>query len=769
MTVTSDVPDLSPAAFAAELEERDPSDPIAAAWRWRLDGSKLPPNGVEGWAPWKWTEAQLAYKEWYDRTARERPGIAAHLSDLGRRGPGSQPSRSSTVDGMAITKTMLAGVVAMLDELVDAQSVSTGRQARWRRNVDRLRDLVGDLQNAGVMSSRPLGLYAALPKAKSQSEAKERQPRRPLSSRERSPDADRDSPRGETVSSRLRTADLFRGVGPPSGDRSDRGVADPARADPRAPGSERAAPARNRGGGHGVRRGAHGAGLDCRWRLRGPRRSPGPRAARAPQGRAGAALMDPVFSDPLIMSFLVRGLTRQDLSTAEGQALVTRRLIELRRAYRPPPCPSSFYRGAPGRERRRLMDPISNLAYGTVATAPSPATSGTSLTLTTGQGANFPVGSFDVVVWPTGSIPTSNNAEIARATRTSGSDALTLVRAQYGTTAQSVTTSYAVYQAIDQNLFSQLAALNPVPGGAPLASVANQQILSSTRKVPHVMDSRNYGGTATGGSTTTLINSGVSFPATLVGWTVLGLTGPGNGQQPVITSITTTTNPNDTLHFAAQTTAFTSASTYSIVPGATPVLDTDSFDCFILAGMNEAITGITLSPTGIGPQALETLRLGFLDNGTARAVTLGSGFESPGSLFTKTIPNTLTEVLFDRDTANSAWRLIGQRPGTRSNTSTSAAQPSACRRRPPPSPRPPRCSRASTRSAWLSASTPSVRPGTTSSSTSRRAPTTRCRRRLGTRSGRGSRGRRPAATTAGPSASRCRSPSRRRPPSPSRA
>ncbi len=154
------------------------------------------------------------------------------------------------------------------------------------------------------------------------------------------------------------------------------------------------------------------------------------------------------------------------------------------------------------------MDPISNLAYGTVATAPSPATSGTSLTLTTGQGANFPVGSFDVVVWPAGSIPTSNNAEIARATRTSGSDALTLVRVQYGTTAQSVTTSYAVYQAIDQNLFSQLAALNPVPGGAPLASVANQQILSSTRKVPRVMDSRNYGGTATGGSTTTLINSG---------------------------------------------------------------------------------------------------------------------------------------------------------------------------------------------------------------------------------------------------------------------
>ncbi len=40
--------------------------------------------------------------------------------------------------------------------------------------------------------------------------------------------------------------------------------------------------------------------------------------------------MDPFFSDPLIMSFLVRGLTRQDLSTAEGQALVTRRLIELR-------------------------------------------------------------------------------------------------------------------------------------------------------------------------------------------------------------------------------------------------------------------------------------------------------------------------------------------------------------------------------------------------------------------------------------------------------
>ena len=44
-------------------------------------------------------------------------------------------------------------------------------------------------------------------------------------------------------------------------------------------------------------------------------------------------------------------------------------------------------------------------------------------------------------------------------------------------------------------------------------------------------------------------------------------------------------------------------------------------------------------------------------------MTLGSGFESAGSLFATTIASTLTEVLFERDVTNSKWNLIGQYPG----------------------------------------------------------------------------------------------------------
>lgn len=79
-----------------------------------------------------------------------------------------------------------------------------------------------------------------------------------------------------------------------------------------------------------------------------------------------------------------------------------------------------------------------NFAYGSVASAPSPATSGTSITLQSGEGAKFPaVYPFNIVIWPTASNPTSSNAEIATVTGKSG-DVLTIVRAKEGTSARTV-------------------------------------------------------------------------------------------------------------------------------------------------------------------------------------------------------------------------------------------------------------------------------------------------------------------------------------------
>lgn len=84
-----------------------------------------------------------------------------------------------------------------------------------------------------------------------------------------------------------------------------------------------------------------------------------------------------------------------------------------------------------------MPDAHANFAYSTVATAPSPATSGTSLVVAAGQGALFPAVPFNATIWPTAAQPTAANAEIVRVTAIS-TDTLTITRAQEGSSARTV-------------------------------------------------------------------------------------------------------------------------------------------------------------------------------------------------------------------------------------------------------------------------------------------------------------------------------------------
>lgn len=84
------------------------------------------------------------------------------------------------------------------------------------------------------------------------------------------------------------------------------------------------------------------------------------------------------------------------------------------------------------------FDAHKNFAYSTVATAPSPATSGTSLVVSSGDGAKFPLIPFNATVWPVGVQPTTANAEIIRVTGISTDTFSTIVRAQEGTSARSI-------------------------------------------------------------------------------------------------------------------------------------------------------------------------------------------------------------------------------------------------------------------------------------------------------------------------------------------
>ena len=83
------------------------------------------------------------------------------------------------------------------------------------------------------------------------------------------------------------------------------------------------------------------------------------------------------------------------------------------------------------------MANIKDFATALILTAPSPATSGTSLVLASGMGARMPAVPFNAVAHPDGQLPTLDNAERVLVTARS-TDTLTITRAQGGTTAQSI-------------------------------------------------------------------------------------------------------------------------------------------------------------------------------------------------------------------------------------------------------------------------------------------------------------------------------------------
>lgn len=108
-----------------------------------------------------------------------------------------------------------------------------------------------------------------------------------------------------------------------------------------------------------------------------------------------------------------------------------------------------------------------NFAFGSVASAPSPDTSGTSLTLQSGEGAKFPsVYPFNIVIWPSGDIPSSSNAEIATVIGKS-SDVLTIVRAKEGTSARAVVNGDQVMFAPTAEMMRRLEGHWSIIQGSP--------------------------------------------------------------------------------------------------------------------------------------------------------------------------------------------------------------------------------------------------------------------------------------------------------------
>ncbi len=99
------------------------------------------------------------------------------------------------------------------------------------------------------------------------------------------------------------------------------------------------------------------------------------------------------------------------------------------------------------------IDQFANFAYSTLAN--SPGTGGTSLDVQTGQGSLFPTPPFNATVWPSGTQPTSTNAEIVRVTGIA-SDNFTITRQQEGSASINLQSGYQIAAALTAKTFTDL-------------------------------------------------------------------------------------------------------------------------------------------------------------------------------------------------------------------------------------------------------------------------------------------------------------------------
>lgn len=131
------------------------------------------------------------------------------------------------------------------------------------------------------------------------------------------------------------------------------------------------------------------------------------------------------------------------------------------------------------------FDAHQNFAISAVATAPSPATSGTSLVVSSGHGTRFPAVPFNATIWPASSTPDPTNAEIVRVTAIS-TDTLTITRAQESSSARTVIVGDQIMAGVTaltltdvENATKTWGLLVPVMNNPPAANYATADTRNS--------------------------------------------------------------------------------------------------------------------------------------------------------------------------------------------------------------------------------------------------------------------------------------------------
>lgn len=128
-----------------------------------------------------------------------------------------------------------------------------------------------------------------------------------------------------------------------------------------------------------------------------------------------------------------------------------------------------------------MSDNHKNFAYSTIATTPSPAISGTSLTIAAGNGSIFPTPPFNATIWPTSTNPLTSNAEIVRVTALSA-DTFTITRAQENSRARTIQVGDQIANTITVKTFTDIEA-GTAPSFLTITDSATAVVLLDSSKV----------------------------------------------------------------------------------------------------------------------------------------------------------------------------------------------------------------------------------------------------------------------------------------------
>ncbi len=128
---------------------------------------------------------------------------------------------------------------------------------------------------------------------------------------------------------------------------------------------------------------------------------------------------------------------------------------------------------------------MKNFSYSTIATAPSPANNGTSLAVSSGDGALFPPTPFYATVWPRGVIPLASNAEIILVTNVS-TNTFTIQRAKENTSARTILVGDQIIAGLTAGMFDAKQDLSSL-----LTSISSLSLSGNSGKAIKVKSSED--------------------------------------------------------------------------------------------------------------------------------------------------------------------------------------------------------------------------------------------------------------------------------------